>query len=108
MATKNKNTFVEFEMESGKVAMTLQMYAIYQLRSKNKSIYDDYNRITTKGATDGDLDIATVLYAAYTCACIARGENDRYGSFEAFLKDMPSDREAMRSAYQAMVAPKKA
>lgn len=102
------NTTVAFEMFDGEVNMTLQMYALYQLWTRNKEIWDEYNRITSGKSDKGEIDTAMVLYAAYLCSCYERGEDDRYGSFEEFLVYMPPDRSAMLSAYRDMCAPKKA
>ena len=102
------STTVVYEMMDGEVRMTLQMFALYQLWTRNKEIWGDYNDITTGKSDNGELDTAKLLYAAYLCACCQDGEEDRYGSFEEFLMNLPPDRAAMRTAYQEMCAPKKA
>ena len=68
MIAEPTNTFVEYELENGeKVKMTLAYYRLYQLKTKNKDIYDRYNRIVPKGFTE-ELDGVTVAYTAYLCA----------------------------------------
>lgn len=102
------STVIVYEMLDGDVHMTLQMFALYQLWTQNKEIWDEYNSITTGKTDNGELDTAKILYAAYLCACYRDGTDDRYGSFEEFLVNLPPDRSAMRKAYQEMCAPKKA
>lgn len=102
------NTVVEFEMFDGPVRMTLQMHGLYQLWGRNKQAWDEYNDATSGKSDRGELDTAAVLYAAYLCACYESGADDRYGSFEEFLLNLPPDREAMAAAYTRMCSPKKA
>lgn len=102
------NTTVSFDMFDGEATMTLQMFALYQLWTRNKEVWDEYNRITSGKSDKGELDTAMVLYAAYLCSCYERGDDDRYGSFEEFIANMPPDRAAMLDAYRKMCAPKKA
>ena len=43
---KGKNTFVDFELESGEtVKMTLAFYLLLGLKQHRKDIYDRYNQI---------------------------------------------------------------
>lgn len=100
-----KNTFYEFEFENGeKCQMTLAFYALYQLKAKNKSVYERYNKIMTKGA-DEELDMITVLYAAYLCANIDDIENCM--SEKDFLIKCGSDRMALKKAMEVLIKPKK-
>lgn len=112
MANKQQypNEIVKFQMIDGEVEMTLQMFALYQLRAKDKSVWKNYNKISSGKGEDGELDIAYLLYVAYMCACVTKGldPNERYGSFETFLMELPSDRLAMQSAYEVMTGQKKA
>lgn len=99
-----KNTYYTFEFEDGdSVQMTLAFYALYQLKAKNKSVYEEYNRVMTKGATE-ELDMISVLYAAYLCANLS---NDVM-SKEDFLIKCGSDRYKIKEAMEALVKPKKA
>lgn len=100
-----KNTFYEFKFEDGTSEnLTLAFYALYQLKTKNKGVYEEYNRIMTKGATD-ELDMITVLYASYLCANVS----DISGcmSFEDFMIKCGSDRFAIKEAMEHLVKPKK-
>ncbi|MBX9032673.1 hypothetical protein [Gordonibacter massiliensis (ex Traore et al. 2017)] len=108
MGKEYPSTTIVYEMMDGEARMTLQMHALYQLWKRNKEVWDDYNGITTGKSENGELDTAKLLYAAYLCACYRDGADDRYGSFEEFLMNLPPDRAAMRRAYQEMCAPKKA
>lgn len=105
MNTTIKNTMYEFKFEDGTSEnLTLAFYALYQLKAKNKGVYDEYNRIMTKGAND-ELDMITVLYAAYLCANIA----DISGcmNIEEFMQKCGSDRYAIKDAMEALVKAKK-
>lgn len=100
-----KNTMYEFKFEDGTTAnLTLAFYALYQLKAKNKALYEEYNKIMTKGASE-ELDMITVLYAAYLCANI----DDINGcmSFEQFLIKCGSSRFAIKDAMEYLVKPKK-
>jgi hypothetical protein len=98
-----KNTLYEFEFADGdKVKMTLAFYALYQIKSINRGLYDRYNKIMTKGATE-ELDMLTVLYTAYVCANIS-GE---IMTEEEFLIKCGSDRQAIKTAMEQLVTPKK-
>jgi hypothetical protein len=100
-----KNTKYEFEFEDGdKCEMTLAFYALYQLKAKRKSIYERYNKVMTKGAEE-ELDMITVLYAAYLCANIENIETCM--SEEEFLIKCGSDRMALKDAMEVLIKPKK-
>lgn len=100
-----KNTFYDFTFEDGEsVKMTLAFYFLYQLKSINKGLYDRYNKVMTNGATD-ELEMLTVLYAAYICANIQDHANCM--SEEEFLIKCGSDRYAIKEALEVLVKPKK-
>lgn len=100
-----KNTCIEFKFEDGdSVQMTLAFYALYQLKAKNKEIYDKYNEIMTKGAKE-ELDTIVLIYAAYLCANIADISNCL--SFEEFMQKCGSDRFAIKDAAEKLIKPKK-
>ena len=99
-----KNTCIDFKLENGdSVKLTLAFYALYQLKAKNKSVYDRYNQIMTKGANE-ELDMVTVLYAAYLCANI---NEPTVLSEEEFLMGCGSDRMAIKEAMELLIKPKK-
>lgn len=98
---KKINTVIEFELWDGTVVpMTLTFYAVYQLKNKNKPLYDRYNKVMTKGAQD-ELDMVTVLYTAYCCA------NSEPMSEEEFMMALGSDRKSVAEAIQKLTQPKK-
>lgn len=100
-----KNTCIDFTFEDGDtVQLTLAFYALYQLKAKKKGVYDNYNRIMTKGATE-ELDMITVLYAAYLCANI----NDITScmSEDEFMIKCGADRYAIKDAMEQLIKPKK-
>lgn len=104
------NTVIKFQMMDAEVEMTLQMFALHQLRAKHwKSwSWDKYNKITQGKGDEGEFDIAYVLYTAYLCRCVGAGYDIRYGSFEEFLQQYPPDDDAVMAAYRGMRYPKKA
>lgn len=98
---KKMNTTIDFELVDGRVVpMTLFFYALYQFKSKNKPLYDRYNKVMTKGAQD-EFDMITVLYTAYCCA------NDDPMTEEEFIMALGCDRKAVAEAVQALTQPKK-
>lgn len=100
-----KNTCIDFKFEDGdSVKMTLAFYALYQLKAKNKAIYDKYNQLMTKGVNE-ELDMITILYAAYLCANI--NDIDSCMKLEEFMQKCGSDRHAIRDAMELLVKPKK-
>lgn len=108
MDKKMLNTNYEYELADGStVKMTLSFYALYQLRGKNKSVYDRYNKIMAAMAKDkmDELDNISLLYTAYLCANIS--ETDVI-SEEDFIMLCGSDREAVGTALQHLTNPKKA
>ena len=86
--------------------MTLAFYALYQLKGKNKDLYDRYNKMMTKASKDEaeELDTITILYAAYCCANL---NEENIMSEEEFMMKCGSDREAVVKAAQALTQPKK-
>lgn len=101
------NTTYDFELADGNVVkMTLTFYALYQLRSKNKALYERYNRCisnTSKGNLD-ELDTITILYAAYVCANV---NDENLMGEEEFIMLCGSDRTAVGNALGALINPKK-
>jgi hypothetical protein len=105
MDKKKLNTVYDFELEDGTVVtMTLRFYSLYQLKSKNKSVYDRYNKIMTKGPTE-ELENVTILYTAYLCANVEHIE-DCISEIE-FLQRMPTDREYISTILGGLINPKK-
>lgn len=105
MDKKKLNTVYDFELEDGSVVkMTLRFYSLYQLKSKNKAVYERYNKIMVKGPAE-ELENVTILYTAYLCANL---ENiDECMSEIDFLQLMPSDREYVGEMLGNLISPKK-
>lgn len=104
MKNKKMNTTIEFEFyDETKTEMTLTFYALYQLKNKNKGLYDRYSRIMTKGPAD-ELEMITVMYAAYMCAHL---NDENLMTEEEFMIKCGSDRMAIRDAIQSLTQPKK-
>lgn len=105
---KKLNTTYDFEFCDGsKAVLTLAFYALYQLRSKNKTLYDRYNKVMNKqqkGELD-ELDSITILYTAYHCANL--NSTEELLTEEDFIFKCGSDRVAINNAIQHLVNPKK-
>lgn len=100
-----KNTCIDFKFEDGdSVKMTLAFYALYQIKNVNKGLYDRYNKIMTKGASE-EIEMITVLYTAYVCANIADIANCM--TEEEFMIRCGSDRMAVKDAMEKLIKPKK-
>ena len=103
------NTTYDFEFADGsKAELTLAFYKLYQLRSKNKTLYDRYNKImsiNSKGGVPDELETITVLYTAYVCANMDKGE---IMDEETFLMLCGSDRKAVNDAVTYLLTAKKA
>lgn len=86
--------------------MTLAFYAIYQLKGKNKELYDRYNKTMAKASGDSaeELDTITILYTAYCCANL---NEENIMSEEEFMIKCGSDRIAVSQAAKALTQPKK-
>lgn len=109
MATNGLNTTYDFELADGShVALTLAFYKLYQLRAKNKALYERYTKIMSKNAKGGDveeLDTISILYVAYVCANM---EKDNLLDEEEFMMLCGSDRLAVNKAVEHLITPKKA
>lgn len=101
-------TSVEYQMLDGPVRLSLRMRSLYRLWQEDPETWKEYNRVTTEGASRGELDTARVLYTAHRCYCLDAGEPAPHATFEAFLDAMPDDRPAMNEAFRKLLAPKKA
>lgn len=102
------NTTYDYTLADGSVVkMTLTFYALYQLRSKNKALYERYNRTmanTSKGNFE-ELDSIAILYVAYVCANM---DDENLLTEEEFIMLCGSDRTAVGTAISHLINPKKA
>lgn len=97
-------TRYEFEFYDGTTCqMTLAFILLKKLASKNKALYDRYNKIMANGGKD-EFDTLTVLYAAYVCANM---ESESLLTEDEFIEKCGCDRVAINEAMQAMTNPKK-
>ncbi len=101
---KKMNTIIDFEFCDGTTAkMTLTFYALYQLKAKNKALYERYNKIMSKNISE-ELEMITVIYTAYVCANLSE---ENLMTEEEFMMKCGSDRIAIRDAVQELTQPKK-
>jgi hypothetical protein len=101
MEEKKLNTVYDFELADGeKVQMTLRYFSLYQLRGKNKTAYEKYNKIMIKGPQE-ELENVTILYTAYLCANLANIETCM--TELEFLQRMPDDREYVGDILQKLI-----
>ena len=99
------NTTIDFEFYDGTTEkMTLTFYALYQLKAKNKSLYERYNKIMTKQTVSDELEMVTVAYTAYVCANM---NEENLMTEEEFMIKCGCDRIALRDAIKQLTQPKK-
>ncbi len=101
-----KNTYTMLEFENGEeVKLSLAYYLLYQLKPKEKDLYDRYNKIMTKGPAE-ELDMVVVLYTGYRCANL--DSQTVYSELE-FMMLLGDDREKVAEAFKAVMgkSPKK-
>ena len=105
MNKKMLNTVRDFELADGTVVqMTLNYYALYQLKPKKKSIYERYNKIMTRGPEE-ELENVTILYTAYLCANVHN--IDECMDEMTFLTLMPENRQYIGEVISELINPKK-
>lgn len=88
--------------------MTLAFYLLYQLRSKNRSLYDRHNKIMARMGNRkedeyDEIDSVLILYTAYVCAHL---NDESIMTEEEFLIKCGSDRKAVGAAVKALLNPK--
>lgn len=99
LATTYKYTF-----EDGSTCeMTLAFIRLKRLSSKNRHLYDAYNKIMVNGPKE-ELEMMTVLYAAYVCANL---DSENLLTEDEFIEKCGSDRQAVREALERLINPKK-
>lgn len=104
---KQLNSTIDFEFCDGtKVKLTLTFYALYQLKSKNKALYNRYNQAMNNSSSGGydELEMITILYVAYMCANM---NEENILSEEEFIMNCGSDRVAVANAVKELTNPKK-
>lgn len=98
------NTCIEYKFADGdSVQLTLAFYSLYQLKGRDKKMYEDVNRIMTKGATD-IFDNIKLIYTAYLCANISN--LDSCMSYEEFMIKCGSDYQGLKEATEKLIKPK--
>ena len=95
-----KNTYLQFTMDDDSVIdVTLSFYRLYQLKTSNKEMYEDYFQIV-KGGINDEFDALKMIYIGYLCAHINDEADDlEYPDFESFLKNVSDSRPAMWNCY---------
>ena len=102
------NTTYDYELADGSVVpLTLTFIALLQLKKKNKSLYERYNKAMLNMAKEkyDELDNLVLLYAAYVCANL---DKEDILSEEEFIYLCGSDRAKMNDALGELTQPKKA
>ena len=103
---KKYNTTIDFECYDGTILkMTVTFYALYQLKSKNKLLYNRYNAAMNSSAKGGydELEMLTILYVAYMCANM---NEENVLSEEEFIMMCGADRIAVGNAVKQLTSPK--
>lgn len=103
MDNKKLNTALEYTFYDGTTAnLTLAFYLLYQLKTKNRALYNKYNKIMTGNLND-EFDMITVLYTAYICANLNETE---VMTEEEFMMKCGSDHFGVANAFEALTKPK--
>ena len=93
-----------FEFYDGTACrMTLAFIRLKKLSSENKSLYERCQKVLAHGAKD-EFDTLSVLYAAYVCANMG---GDEIMTEDEFIEKCGSDRQAIMTALECMISPKK-
>lgn len=94
-----------FEFYDGTTCeMSLAFIQLKRLAHKNPNLYKRYQATMNKGNSADELDMLSVLYAAYICANF---DNDNILTEDEFIEKCGTDRFAIRDAMEAMTNPKK-
>lgn len=97
-------TGYEFEFIDGeKCLITLSFIRLKRLASKNKPLYERYQKIMING-TKSEFDILTALYAAYVCANL---DKDDLMTEDEFIERCGDDHVIIYEAFDAVTNPKK-
>ena len=103
MSVPKLNTIYEFTFEDGdKTELTLTFSKVYQLRAKNKNLYEGYIKAVSEGVV-AELDAIKVLYAAYVCAHL---DDSDIMSEKDFMDKCGSDRDGVMEALMSLLHPK--
>ena len=102
-----KNTFVDYELLDGStVKLTLAFALLKMLEDKNASLANRYYKITAKKEHEmRELDIVTLLYTAYACACMVDGKDPM--DEEMFMILLGSDRMSLKRVFNQLMGAKK-
>lgn len=100
------STYIEFELQDkSKIKLTLNLKKLLLLKSKYRDIYNDANRIITKGAED-IFDMVKVIYAAYLCAFDSNTGLEPM-SYDTFMDVIPQNISDIATTVGSLIAPKK-
>ena len=102
-----KNTFVDYPLIDGsEVKLTLAFALLKMLEDKDSSLANRYYKVTSKKEHEmRELDIVTMLYTAYSCACIA--DNSEPMDEDTFTILLGSDRLPLKRVFNQLMGAKK-
>ncbi len=104
--SETKNTYYEFKFADGeKVKLTITFSLLNRLKSKNKELYERYNKYRMDGSKDM-LEWLEMLYVAYLCANM--DDYDTCMSFDDFMNKCGGDLNEVTKAVAILTTPKKA
>lgn len=100
------NTFLDFELQDGsKIKLTLNLKRLLVLKTKYRDVYNDTNKVITKGAED-IFDMVKVIYASYLCAFdSSTGEEPM--NYDVFMEAIPQNINDIATVVGDLIAPKK-
>lgn len=102
-----KNTFVDYTLIDGTtVKLTLAFALLKMLEDKDANLANRYYKVTSKKESEmRELDIITMLYTAYFCACIADGAEAM--DEDTFMILLGSDRLSLKRIFNQLMGAKK-
>lgn len=102
-----KNTFVDYTLLDGsEVKLTLAFALLKMLEDKNAVLVNRYYKVTSKKEHEmRELDVVTLLYTAYSCACIV--DDVKPMDEEVFMILLGSDRLSLKQVFNQLMGAKK-
>lgn len=100
-------TFYDYTLETGEVVkLTSNFWALTKLRAKNLKAYDRYNELVSKSQKMDIVDMVSILYCCYLCACNLLGIEAVYDE-ETFILLSGNDYLSVGTLYGNLISPKK-
>ncbi len=99
----------KLELNNGEIVdLTMNMAALYKLRSVRPDAYKAYNRTMLSGKETDTLDtVLNNLYMGYLCGMVKKDQLNKSMSFIEFLELLPEDMKLVMNTGSELINPKK-